>query len=99
MPKLDVPGVPGAYVDYDVDDNSVTGSLYYEGIKLGSKTLEATAANAEGYGFYKETTDNRIIVVNLELWIHWQTRKLTLVYYDRIHATGEKHKFETSTTF
>ncbi|MCU4781468.1 hypothetical protein OCF57_22025 [Bacillus cereus] len=86
MPRVDIPGTD-ASVDFEVEEDRVTATSYYAGIKLGSKTLAITEANEEGFGYYAERTEFGIGRAKVEVWVRWAERKIVLVCVLHIGGT------------
>ncbi|MED2798133.1 MULTISPECIES: hypothetical protein [Bacillus] len=95
MPTLNL-GIPVAggevKVEFEGDQDRVTATLYYEGIKLGSKTLDIKDAVEGQFGYYKETYELGIGRIEPEFWVRWKENKVVFVLVS--HFNGKRYQNE-----
>lgn len=93
MPRVYIPGTP-ANVDFDVEEDRVTGTLYFGDMELGSETLAITEANEEGLGYYMRRFNLPLNAGRgkLELWVRWAERKIVLVLVTHVGGNREQQE-------
>ncbi|MEK4732325.1 hypothetical protein [Paenibacillus sp. FSL L8-0641] len=87
MPKIDIPipEVPGAsaLVEYETDENKVECTISIAGHEIAKQTIEATAANEEGFGFFKAGESRKLggskFELTFEFWVRWKEQKVVFI--------------------
>ncbi|MDA1973145.1 hypothetical protein PDL13_20815 [Bacillus cereus] len=82
----------GAKVEFEGDQDRVTATLYYEDIKIGSKTLDIKDVVEGQFGFYKETYKLGIGRIEPEFWVRWKENKVVFVLVS--HFNGKRYQNE-----
>ncbi|MBG9713126.1 hypothetical protein [Bacillus cereus] len=87
----------GAKVDFEGDENRITATYYYEGIKLGSDTFDIKDAIDGKFGYVKKEYETHVGRAEIEFWIRWLERKVVLVLIT--HFLGHREQQEVWADF